>query len=394
MKRVVTFLVPHLRPSGGIRHILELAAGLLRRGWDVRVRVAGVYGHSKKFKQDAPEEQLKALDAWWENRSSGLLFEFGTLRTLRPYGEPAARFDYGGAITVDVDDGNGGRRPVTTVISHHQRPDWKGEIIVTYGDAENEMFQSTYLRDALAVLLVLDWLAFDPTRQLRYIQQGTWDGVVCSSTFLQEKLAGAGVEAVRIAPGVEMLEFHRIPTEPGPVPTLGTLYGPGSKGWRDACMAAAAVASARGAPVRLLAYGAEPAEMLEGIRGVEIIYKQRPTAEQKRHIYSACDVWLCTSYTEGYGFPSLEAMACGTPVVTYENGGHSDFQIDGVTGRFVPVGDSAGMARVVGDLLGRPALLDRMGRECVNIARQMTWPRACDQFSDYLGAIRSARGLG
>lgn len=42
-------------------------------------------------------------------------------------------------------------------------------------------------------------------------------------------------------------------------------------------------------------------------------------------LYSGCDIFLCPSWDEGFGLPSLEAMACRCAVVTYDNGGSRDF---------------------------------------------------------------------
>lgn len=389
--RTVTFLAPHLRPSGGIRHILELASGLLRKGWRVRVRVSGLYGVTKRFKNGSAQEQLSALSSWWGSRDSGLTFEFGSLRTLRPYGEPADRLDYGGLVILDGEDG----KPRRTIVSHAQHPDWKGEVIVAFGDGENELFQGSYLRDALAILLVLDWLAFDPERQLRYIQQGTWDGVICSSPFLKDRLSDAGIpEAVVISPGVSRTEFQPIfvPTER--LPVLGTMYGTGSKGWKDACIAAGTAARILGSPVILLSYGSEDRpELPDGVENVDMRYIKVPHPEDKREIYTASDVWLCASHTEGFGFPSLEAMACGTPVVTYANGGHSAFQEDGVTGRIVRVGDAVALGRAAAEIISNEGMRERMSGECSRVAKTFTWERSCTQFSDYLDAVRAARGL-
>jgi glycosyltransferase involved in cell wall biosynthesis len=42
------------------------------------------------------------------------------------------------------------------------------------------------------------------------------------------------------------------------------------------------------------------------------------------------------SWDEGFGLPSLEAMACGAAVVTYDNGGSRDFAFDGKTAFVAP----------------------------------------------------------
>jgi glycosyltransferase involved in cell wall biosynthesis len=42
-------------------------------------------------------------------------------------------------------------------------------------------------------------------------------------------------------------------------------------------------------------------------------------------IYNNSDIYLCSSITEGWGLPPMEAMACGAAVVTTQNGGISDF---------------------------------------------------------------------
>lgn len=46
---------------------------------------------------------------------------------------------------------------------------------------------------------------------------------------------------------------------------------------------------------------------------------------QLASLYSDCDIFLCPSWGEGFGLPSLEAMACRCAVVTYDNGGSRDF---------------------------------------------------------------------
>jgi glycosyltransferase involved in cell wall biosynthesis len=60
-------------------------------------------------------------------------------------------------------------------------------------------------------------------------------------------------------------------------------------------------------------------------------------------------------------------MACGLPIVTYDNGGQSDFLADGVTGRLLPVGDTDAMASALQSLAADPAAARRIGAS--NVAR-------------------------
>lgn len=53
--------------------------------------------------------------------------------------------------------------------------------------------------------------------------------------------------------------------------------------------------------------------------------------EKLAELYSSCDIYLCPSWYEGLGMPSMEAMACGSTLVTYDNGGSRDYAIDGET---------------------------------------------------------------
>lgn len=52
-----------------------------------------------------------------------------------------------------------------------------------------------------------------------------------------------------------------------------------------------------------------------GLQGRVIITNARFTDEQMAQFYSACDVTLGIGLGEGFGFPTYESLACGTPVV-------------------------------------------------------------------------------
>lgn len=55
----------------------------------------------------------------------------------------------------------------------------------------------------------------------------------------------------------------------------------------------------------------------------------RLTPDQIRELFQSADVYINASYYEGFGLPSLEAMACGLPVVQVDNHGLDGVIVDG-----------------------------------------------------------------
>jgi glycosyltransferase involved in cell wall biosynthesis len=60
-------------------------------------------------------------------------------------------------------------------------------------------------------------------------------------------------------------------------------------------------------------------------------FHPNPPQSALARLYSSCPIFLCPSWDEGSGLPSMEAMLCGAAVVTYDNGGSRDYAVDGKT---------------------------------------------------------------
>lgn len=68
-------------------------------------------------------------------------------------------------------------------------------------------------------------------------------------------------------------------------------------------------------------------------------------------LLKASDVCVPSSIREGFGLNIIEAMACGVPVVAYDNRGHRTIIQDGVNGYIVPNGDVVAMSATVNNIL-------------------------------------------
>jgi glycosyltransferase involved in cell wall biosynthesis len=94
-------------------------------------------------------------------------------------------------------------------------------------------------------------------------------------------------------------------------------------------------------------------------------------------LYNLASVFATPSLYEGFGFPPLEAMACGRPVVSTRAG--SLPEIVGEAGLLVPPGDPRGLADAILQVLGDPVLARRLGSLGPEQAARFTWDRTVNQ---------------
>ena len=71
----------------------------------------------------------------------------------------------------------------------------------------------------------------------------------------------------------------------------------------------------------------------------------------------SADLVVSTCQYEPSGTSSLQAMACGTPVIAPPVGGHIDAVVDGTTGIIIPPDRPALLAQRIRQLLAHPCLL-------------------------------------
>lgn len=156
------------------------------------------------------------------------------------------------------------------------------------------------------------------------------------------------------------------------------------KNHRTSIHAASIVERMLDRPVQLVWLGGSPAQGAAILREHPlrnpILYLEELTQDQLVDLYNSIDCLLFPSWYEGFGWPPLEAMACGTPVVT--SNAASLREIVGDAAPMAAPGDSEGLASAVASVWNDDALRsDFINRGLAN-TRRFTWEQCAASVAD------------
>jgi glycosyltransferase involved in cell wall biosynthesis len=105
----------------------------------------------------------------------------------------------------------------------------------------------------------------------------------------------------------------------------------------------------------------------------------------------SADLLVSVSEYDPSAITSIQAMACGTPVVASAVGGQVDAVVDGTTGILVPPGRPALLAQRIRQLLGHPMLLEAFSVAATDRARsRYSWDRIAHETLAVYDAAREA----
>ena len=104
------------------------------------------------------------------------------------------------------------------------------------------------------------------------------------------------------------------------------------------------------------------------------------TDEELASLYQLADVFAFPSLYEGFGWPPLEAMRCGTPVVASNAG--SLPEVLGDAALFVDPEDTLSLADAIGSLIKDPSRHAEMAARGLRRAARYTWERTAEQTRD------------
>ncbi len=278
----ITFLCPDIGVGGGIRVILAFADRLAGRGHRVEVVVpAG-----------------RRLKAMWR-----------TVRGIGPKWLPRfrARIRWVNQwVPADLPEGD-------VIVATW----WATAAVVA--EAPPRCGAKFYLIQHYESLYIGPPKTVDSTYSLplRKIVVSTWLREIMHEKF--------GSHAEVLIPPVDPDLFHPVPvTVKTPRPRVLMLHSESPwKGVADG-MEAVAIVKRRVPQLYLVGFGVRPPREALPYDEFHVNLPQ----EELAILYSGCDIYLCSSWDEGLGLPSMEAMACGTALVTYDTGGCRDYARD------------------------------------------------------------------
>jgi glycosyltransferase involved in cell wall biosynthesis len=309
----VTFILPPVNMSGGIRVAAVYAEALARNGHQVTL----VSPAQPPIKLRSRVRSFLSGEGWPRNQEfrshlDGRGLNHRVLERYRP------------VMDEDVPDAD------IVIATWWETAEWvnalsrrKGEKI--YFVQHHEIFEhlpvercrATY-RMPLRKIVIARWLA----------------------DVMRDEYGDANVDLVPNA--VDRQQFHADVRGKQNVPTVGFLYHETHFKGMDVVLAALAKIRRSFPNLRAICFGSHPPST--GFRLDDFVeFHLEPPQDRLRDLYRQCDVWLAASRSEGFNLTAMEAMSCRVPVVSTRTGWPEEAIVAGQNGVLVDVDDIDGI---------------------------------------------------
>ncbi len=219
--------------------------------------------------------------------------------------------------------------------------------------------------------------------------------ILCNSSWVESEVHKKyQVQATVIPMGIDRTQF--LPSRPsidnGQHPTVLAIYnGQIWKGLKDLYYALALLSTIK-PDLKLLLISALPIEDMISDEHVDVLLS--PSQDALKHIYASADVFVSSSWAEGFGLPGLEALACGIPLVTTDSGGIREYAVSNETAVIVPPRDPRALAEGIAKALDDKDLRKRLIENGLVKASEFGWDKTIDKLEGIFSQQMSASHIG
>lgn len=107
-------------------------------------------------------------------------------------------------------------------------------------------------------------------------------------------------------------------------------------------------------------------------------------------VTNEADIFVCCHRQGDPSCTYLETMACGVPVVGYDNDAWRELSLFSKTGRATPLGNPSALARAIADLYAAPDAIELESRRSLDFAKEHTFEKTFKRRTDHLREIASS----
>ncbi|MCK4257287.1 glycosyltransferase family 4 protein [candidate division WOR-3 bacterium] len=350
----ITFILPFIRLTGGIKSTFHLALELKKRGHIVKLVYPliplsfGYESYRYKHLKERTRKFKKALLNWkkvsWFNKIEPLLFPTPSLHnSFIPDGDVVIATAWPTAY-----------------------------YVYTYKSSKGKKLY--YIRD---------YEIWSGPKNLVDSSYGLPIQKITTSSTLENILLSMFGEKIisKVPNGIDVSEFYRKPGEKNSKKKILMQYNPiPRKGLEDG-MKAFEMAKRQFPEIKLVMFGYHSASPIKN----RYEYHRYIYGETLRKLYSISNIFLFSSREEGWGMPPMEAMACRCPVVATSTGGIPDYTISSETCLVSPPSKPEALADNLTLLLENEELRKRIAtRGEEYIKENFTWQKCAKKMEKIL----------
>jgi len=305
----ITFILPTVNMSGGIRVVAIYAEALSKRGHDVVL----VSPPPKRISFKTNLKSFLKGNGWEKtviknSHADNLSIEHRILEKYRPVEDK------------DVDDAD------IIIATWWETAEWVMNLSSRKG-AKVYFIQHHEVHSGL------------PLERCKATYAFPMHKIVIAEWLRKVMLTEYGENDVDlVSNGVDHEQFFANERHKQEKPTVGFLYHKAEFKGVDITIKAITTLFKKHSNLRIVSFGSMSPSETETFCGRLKFYLD-PPQDLIRELYSQCDVWITSSRLEGFNLPAMEAMACRTPVISTKAGWPEEVIKNGYNGALVDVDD-------------------------------------------------------